>query len=76
MLKELDGEAEPGSDPRTRFHWDESGDRKVTSPMARSQHLAVWRELRGEPVSWVGMTGPKQHSSPFPHPCHGPCEAE
>lgn len=35
VLKELGGEAEPGSGPRTRFHWGESGDRKVTSPMAR-----------------------------------------
>lgn len=74
VLKELDGEAEPGSGPRTRFHWEESGDRTVTSPMARSQHLSVWRELRGEPAGWAGMTGPKHHSSPSPRPCHAHVE--
>lgn len=45
VLKELDGEAEPGSGPRTRFPWEESGDRKFTSPVDRVQHLSMQREL-------------------------------
>lgn len=59
VLKDLAGEVEPGSSPRTRFIGKTQETGKVTSSTVRSQHLSVWRGERRVPVGWVGMTGPK-----------------